>query len=102
MDAVHDKAGTMGQGIPIHLRDDGAPNPRGRGRREAYRRRLRSVALSLRKLIPASSKSVLEFTEAAEGDGAECFAAAERLHLEGIVSKRLFGSSYRSGRTDRW
>ena len=55
----------------------------------------------LRKLIPASSKSVLQFSEAVEGGGPECFAAAERLGLEGVVSKRL-GSSYRSGRTDRW
>ena len=55
----------------------------------------------LRKLIPTSAKSCLQFSEAVEGDGAACFAAAERLGLEGIVSKRL-GSSYRSGRTDRW
>jgi hypothetical protein len=55
----------------------------------------------LRRLIPRSPKSRLQFSEAIAGAGAEGFASAERLGLEGIVSKRV-GSHYRSGRVDTW
>ena len=53
----------------------------------------------LRRLMPRSPKSRLQFSEAIAGDGPDVFAAAERMDLEGIVSKRL-GSHYRSGRVD--
>jgi ATP-dependent DNA ligase len=43
----------------------------------------------LRRMIPRSPKSRLQFSEAIAGSGAEVFASAERLGLEGIVSKRL-------------
>jgi bifunctional non-homologous end joining protein LigD len=55
----------------------------------------------LQRLIPRSPKSRLQFSEAIAGNGAEVFASAERLGLEGIVSKRV-GSHYRSGRLDSW
>jgi DNA ligase D-like protein (predicted ligase) len=56
---------------------------------------------ALRGLIPRSARSPIQFSDAIAGDGAEVFAGAERLGLEGIISKRL-GTRYRSGRTDRW
>jgi DNA ligase D-like protein (predicted ligase) len=43
----------------------------------------------------------IQFSEAVQGDGAVVFAAADRMGLEGIVSKRL-GSRYRSGRSTDW
>jgi DNA ligase D-like protein (predicted ligase) len=55
----------------------------------------------LRRLIPRSPKSRLQFSEAIAGSGPDVFGAAERMGLEGIVSKRL-GSHYRSGRVDSW
>jgi ATP-dependent DNA ligase len=55
----------------------------------------------LRRLIPRSPKSRLQFSEAIDDAGAAVFASAEKLGLEGIVSKRL-GSHYRSGRVDTW
>jgi ATP-dependent DNA ligase len=55
----------------------------------------------LRRLIPRSPKSRRQFSEAIPGNGPAVFAGAERLGLEGIVSKRL-GSHYRSGRVDNW
>jgi ATP-dependent DNA ligase len=55
----------------------------------------------LRRLIPRSPKSCLQFSEAIVGSGPDVFAAAVRMGLEGIVSKRL-GSHYRSGRVDSW
>jgi len=55
----------------------------------------------LRRLIPRSPKSRLQFSEAIAASGPDVFASAERLGLEGIVSKRL-GSHYRSGRVDTW
>jgi DNA ligase D-like protein (predicted ligase) len=55
----------------------------------------------LRRLIPRSAKSRLQFSEAIAASGPDVFASAERLGLEGIVSKRL-GSHYRSGRVDTW
>ena len=64
---------------------------------------LRTVPLeerrrALRKLMPRSPKSHLQFSEEIAGDGAEVFAAADRMGLEGIVSKRR-DSRYRSGRS---
>ena len=69
-------------------------------------RDLRGVALEehraeLRRLIPRSSKSRLQFSEEIVGEGLKVFASAEQLGLEGIVSKRI-GSHYRSGRVDTW
>jgi bifunctional non-homologous end joining protein LigD len=55
----------------------------------------------LRRPIPGSPKSRLQFSEAIAGSGPDVFAGAERLGLEGIVSTRL-GSHYRSGREARW
>jgi bifunctional non-homologous end joining protein LigD len=55
----------------------------------------------LRCLIPRSPKSRLQFSEAIAGDGPAVFASAERMGLEGIISKRA-GSHYRSGRVDTW
>jgi len=55
----------------------------------------------LRRLIPASPKSRLQFSEEIADDGAKVFASAEQLGLEGIVSKRL-GSKYKSGRVNTW
>ena len=55
----------------------------------------------LRRLIPRSPKSRLQFSEAIAGGGRDVFACAESMGLEGIVSKRL-GSHYRSGRVDTW
>lgn len=52
-------------------------------------------------LIPRSPKSRVQVSEAIDGDGAAVFAAAERMGLEGIVSKRR-GSRYKSGRVDSW
>jgi ATP-dependent DNA ligase len=51
--------------------------------------------------MPRSPKSRLQFSEAIAASGPDVFASAERLGLEGIVSKRL-GSHYRSGRVDTW
>jgi ATP-dependent DNA ligase len=56
---------------------------------------------ALRRLVPRSPRSRLQFSEDIAGDGARVFASAEQLGLEGIVSKRL-GSHYRSGRVDTW
>src|SRR5688572_28858718 len=43
----------------------------------------------------------LQLSEEYEGDGAEFFKAAERMGLEGIVSKRR-GSRYKSGNSPDW
>jgi bifunctional non-homologous end joining protein LigD len=50
----------------------------------------------LRRLIPRSPKSCLQFSEEIAAEGDAVFASAERLGLEGIVSKGL-GSHYRNG-----
>ena len=55
----------------------------------------------LRRLLPKRPKSRLQFSEAIVGDGAAVFAEADRMGLEGIVSKRR-ESRYRSGRSDQW
>jgi ATP-dependent DNA ligase len=55
----------------------------------------------LRRLIPRSPRSPLQFSEAIDSDGPTVFASAERLGLEGIISKRV-GSHYRSGRVNTW
>jgi bifunctional non-homologous end joining protein LigD len=49
----------------------------------------------------AGPSSQLQFSPAHEGFGAEFFAAAEKMDLEGIVSKKRT-SSYRSGYTKAW
>nr|WP_075218160.1 non-homologous end-joining DNA ligase [Mongoliimonas terrestris] len=43
----------------------------------------------------------IHFSQAFDGSGADLFAAADRLGLEGVVSKRIDGR-YRSGRSDLW
>jgi DNA ligase D-like protein (predicted ligase) len=45
--------------------------------------------------------SCLQFSDHATGNGSALFEAADKLGLEGIVSKRL-SSRYRSGRTRSW
>ena len=52
-------------------------------------------------LMQSAPAPNLIFSEALAVDGAEAFAAAEKLGLEGIVSKRL-GSRYKSGDTGTW
>jgi DNA ligase D-like protein (predicted ligase) len=47
------------------------------------------------------TKSRIQFSDHVVGGGPAFFAGAERLGLEGIVSKRR-DSRYRSGRTERW
>jgi DNA ligase D-like protein (predicted ligase) len=49
----------------------------------------------------ASPYSALQLSEAIPGEGAAVFAAAERMGLEGIVSKRA-ASRYKSGRSSAW
>jgi DNA ligase D-like protein (predicted ligase) len=51
--------------------------------------------------LVAGAGPTLWFSENMECDGATMFAAAERMGLEGIVSKRL-DSRYTSGPTQRW
>jgi bifunctional non-homologous end joining protein LigD len=67
---------------------------------------LRSLPLAerrrqLQRLLPKSTKALLQFSQAIAGDGSAVFAEADRMGLEGIVSKRL-DSRYRSGRSDQW
>jgi len=67
---------------------------------------LRSLPLAerrrqLQRLLPKSTKARLQFNQAIAGDGSAVFAEADRMGLEGIVSKRL-DSRYRSGRSDKW
>jgi bifunctional non-homologous end joining protein LigD len=45
------------------------------------------------------AQGIIQYSQHVEGGGAEFFAAAERMGLEGIVSKRR-GSPYRSGAKD--
>jgi ATP-dependent DNA ligase len=54
----------------------------------------------LRRLL-ARSDGGLQFVEHLEGDGAVIFAAACRMGLEGIVSKRA-DSPYRAGSSRSW
>ena len=49
----------------------------------------------------ASPFGAVHVSEHFDGDGTTLFAAAERMHLEGIVSKRA-GSRYKSGRCSFW
>jgi ATP-dependent DNA ligase len=55
---------------------------------------------ALRKVL-RRARGGIQYVEHAEGDGAEMFAAACKLGLEGIVSKRI-DASYRSGRARSW
>ena len=52
-------------------------------------------------LLPADPTRPILFSEALVGDGAKILAAADRLGLEGVVSKRA-GSRYASGRSKAW
>lgn len=49
----------------------------------------------------AGKGSRIQFSEAFDGSGDDLFLAADRMGLEGIVSKRA-DSRYRSGRTKNW
>jgi ATP-dependent DNA ligase len=68
---------------------------------------LRDRPLGERKAMPdeligvASPYSAVQVSEHFEGGGDALFAAAERMGLEGIVSKRV-GSRYKSGRSNLW
>jgi bifunctional non-homologous end joining protein LigD len=55
----------------------------------------------LRDLIPAGASNPIQFCEGIKAEGAEVFAAADRLQLEGIVSKQAT-SRYRSGPSKAW
>jgi len=55
----------------------------------------------LRKLVPSTSRGPLLFSEDLDQGGADLFARAKKLHLEGIVSKRR-DEPYRSGRGTDW
>ena len=50
---------------------------------------------------PHDPAAAIQFSESVEGDGAQVFALATELGLEGIVSKRI-GSRYASGTTRDW
>ena len=53
----------------------------------------------LEEIIPADG--AIQLSQHLEGDGAAFFAEADRLGLEGIVSKKA-SAPYRSGRTETW
>jgi bifunctional non-homologous end joining protein LigD len=55
---------------------------------------------ALRRLLDGA-EAVIQFSEHTVGEGAEVFAAAERMGLEGIVSKRAT-SRYVSGSSRNW
>jgi bifunctional non-homologous end joining protein LigD len=68
-------------------------------RRDLRRQALEERRGQLRDLLgEADPRQPLHFSEEFEGNGADVYAATERMGLEGIVSKRL-GSHYRSGAT---
>ena len=54
----------------------------------------------LKKLLSSAPPSIV-YSEHVVGQGEECFEAAKKLGLEGIVGKRA-GSSYRAGRGEDW
>jgi bifunctional non-homologous end joining protein LigD len=66
---------------------------------------LRRLPLSERKALLRSllrrTKGGIQYVEHVEGDGAKMFAAACKLGLEGIISKRL-DAPYRSGPSKAW
>ena len=55
----------------------------------------------LKKVLPSEPDQPFKYSEHIVGNGAKCFAEAARLHLEGIISKRL-GRPYISGRGLDW
>jgi ATP-dependent DNA ligase len=55
----------------------------------------------LQALLRPDPLSGIQFSEAITGDGQAIFAEAEKMGLEGIVSKRL-GSRYKSGAARDW
>jgi bifunctional non-homologous end joining protein LigD len=55
----------------------------------------------LAQLIPSGADGLLHFSDHVVGNGPKCFAEASRLHLEGIISKRL-GRPYSPGRGLDW
>lgn len=66
---------------------------------------LRSLPLIERKAklweLVKPADGIIQYSDHVEGNGAEFFAAVEKMGLEGMVSKRR-GSPYRSGKVDAW
>jgi ATP-dependent DNA ligase len=59
----------------------------------------------LAKLLSRKTKAMrdgIQLSEAITGDAARIFCHACWMNLEGIVSKRVVGSRYVSGRTRAW
>ncbi len=55
----------------------------------------------LRVLVPREENNVLKFSDHVIGNGEKVFAEAARLHLEGVISKRM-GSPYVGARGTDW
>lgn len=55
----------------------------------------------LRQILPTAKTSLFKFSEHVTGNGPKFFAEAEKLKLEGIISKRL-GQRYEPGRGPDW
>jgi bifunctional non-homologous end joining protein LigD len=55
----------------------------------------------LKEILPAEADQPFKYSEHVVGNGAKFFAEAARLHLEGIISKRL-GRPYTAGRGIDW
>lgn len=68
-------------------------------------RDLRSLPAVERKAIlwdlVKPAKGIIQYSQHVQGNGAEFYAAVEKMDLEGMVSKRK-GSPYRSGPSDFW
>lgn len=66
---------------------------------------LRALPLVERKArlwnLVRPADGIIQFSQHVEGNGAEFFAAVDRMGLEGMVSKRR-ASPYRSGKTEAW
>src|SRR5207237_581127 len=65
-------------------------------------RDIRALALEDRKallfqVVPGAANEPIKYSEHVVGNGGKFFTEAARLHLEGVVSKRL-GSRYSAGR----
>jgi ATP-dependent DNA ligase len=66
---------------------------------------LRALPLLERKAklwnLVRPADGIIQFSQHVEGNGADFFAAVDRMGLEGMVSKRR-ASPYRSGKTEAW
>src|SRR5207342_2175522 len=56
---------------------------------------------ALERLLGDTPNSAIQFSRHVAGGGKEFFAVADKLGLEGMVSKRA-NAPYRSGRTESW